>query len=99
MKNYLLLIATVISFNLGSKAYTLNSAIDRLLEIRYIVMEIKDSDTIPSTIKISNKDYQLFRTKEEAYNAILNSTAKSDVAIVYVISKEEKESERFTLPK
>jgi hypothetical protein len=99
MKTTLLLFTSFLSLFFVSEIRSNSKNVERLLEIRFIVMELSNGDNTPKTINIKGKEYLLFKTKEEAYNTVLYSFSKSDVTIVYVISKEEKESERFTLPK
>jgi hypothetical protein len=80
-------------------AQAIVSYLDRGLEVRYIKMEVKEKQELPKEIKIGEITYPLYKSKEEAYQSVLNAGLKRDITIVYVISSVEKETEMLTLAK
>ncbi len=72
---------------------------DRGVEIRYIKMKVEKNKEAPKEIILGGTSYPLFKTKEDAYNTVLNSSVKKDITIVYVISNEEKNTETLPLKK
>jgi hypothetical protein len=72
---------------------------DRGLEVRYIKMNIDSKQELPKQVKIGEVNYPLYKTKEEAYDAVLKSGFKKDLTVVYVVSNVEKETETLSLPK
>lgn len=66
--------------------------IERGVEIRYYVL-VNSSEKMPITVTIENINYDLYKSKTEAINAIKNAVLKKDYSIVYVISEKAKETE------
>lgn len=91
-----LFLFSIVSF---SGANTLNRLLDRAVEIHYTKVDLKEGEAFPKEIKIQNHVYPLFKTKEEAYDYVKNMSLKSDITIVYVASKVEKETEILNVEK
>ena len=64
----------------------------RGIELRYIKVDGYDEKK-QKEIKVNDKVYPLFKTKELAYNYVKNMPLKKDLTVVYVVSSEEKELE------
>ncbi|OFY82871.1 MAG: hypothetical protein A3F72_01935 [Bacteroidetes bacterium RIFCSPLOWO2_12_FULL_35_15] len=79
-------------FNTEPHLKQLYFIVERGLEIRYYVLN-SPSDVIPTVINIENINYDVYKTKTEAINAIQNASIKKDYCIVYVISEQAKETE------
>ena len=99
-KNFFLLLI-LFSFVSFTEAKSLNSSrlLDRAVEIHYTKVDLKEGDAFPKEIKIQDHVYPLFKTKEEAYDYVKNMSLKSDITIVYVASKVEKETEILNVEK
>lgn len=100
-KNILRTILLLFLIVLFSEAGSMNvfSLVDRGVEVRYTKINLKEGEVFPKEIKIQDTVYPLFKTKEEAYNYVRDMSVKSDITIVYVVSKEEKDSEMLTIEK
>jgi hypothetical protein len=83
--------------NAGSSVSIFTTILDRGLEIHYLKMELKKGEEPPKTVTVAGLVYPLYKTKEEAYNNVLNAGLKKDITVVYVISSAEKATETITL--
>jgi hypothetical protein len=71
---------------------------ERGLEIRYYVLDKKSSATgIPSEVIIDKVTYKLYKTREEAINAVTHANPKKDYTVVYVVSDKKKSTELVTI--
>lgn len=93
-----LLLCSFVSFS-EAKSLNLFRLLDRAVEIHYTKVDLKEGEVFPKEIKIQDRVYPLFKTKEEAYDYVKNMSLKSDVTIVYVASKVEKETEILNVEK
>jgi hypothetical protein len=83
------------SANYGNKELKY-SFVGRGLEIRYIVLK-KSQDKTKNTISVEGKNYPLYKTREDAVNAVTNTNVKQDFVVVYVISEKNKATETIAL--
>jgi hypothetical protein len=80
--------------NCGETNYVNTPA--RGIEIRYIVLtDVKEKEK--KEIEVDGKKYALYKSKEDAVDAVSNAWPKKDLTIVYVISDVEKDKEIFDI--
>lgn len=69
----------------------------RGIEVRYVKVDLKPGESLPKEIIIDEIKYPLYPTKEEAVAAVKNSAIRKDLTVVYVVSKESKDTEKFDI--